>query len=163
VVANVLSTCPIRGAMTLFGNSLATTVNVGSGGSVQNIRGTVRIENEPSFTTLNVDDQSDPRTPTLLLHTFTPPRPTQVSRIRVLPPAEIDFHCADSPVFPYPTLFRSVVANVLSTCPIRGAITLFGNSSATTVNVGNNGSVQNIRGTLTIQSSQGLTALTVDN
>src|SRR5262249_48862462 len=88
VVANVLSTCPIRGALTLFGNSLATTVNVGSGGSVQNIRGRLRIENEPSFTTVNVNDQSGPGNRTVTIDNFTPAGDSEFGRIRGLAPAE---------------------------------------------------------------------------
>src|SRR5262249_21461173 len=100
---------------------------------------------------------------TVTIDNFTPAGDSEFGRIRGLAPAEIDFECADTQDVNIRTGTGTVVANVLSTCPIRGALTLFGNSSATTVNVGNNGSIQNIRGALTIQSSQGLTALTVDN
>jgi hypothetical protein len=62
------------------------TVNVGDG-SVQNIFGTVDIENPPSLTTLNIDDSNDMTGRIATLNTFTPAGDTPFVAIAGLTPA----------------------------------------------------------------------------
>src|SRR5262249_39909820 len=49
------------------------TVNLGLGGSVQGILGSVTIENPPNVTSINVDDSADTVPRSIALFTFTPP------------------------------------------------------------------------------------------
>jgi hypothetical protein len=76
------------------------TVNVGNGGSVQNILGTLNIENPPSFTTLTLDDSADSTGRTVWLNTFTSGSDTPWASITGLAPAAINYEQNDivSPV-----------------------------------------------------------------
>jgi hypothetical protein len=64
-----------NGTLNIIGNggSGHDVVNLGySYNTVQNINGTVNIENPPSYNTIHVDDSADPFTRTATLTTFTP-------------------------------------------------------------------------------------------
>jgi hypothetical protein len=139
------------GGTTIFGHG-SDTVNVGDAGSVQNIAGPLTIENEPNYTTININDQSDSGNRTAILDNFTPSGETQFGRIQDLAPAAITFDGTDARDVNISTGTGTVVVNVLSTCPIVGTLSLLGHSNNTTVNVGNGGSLQDIHGSLTIQN-----------
>lgn len=57
-VVNVLSTFPNQ-PVTLNNTGGEEVVNIGSGGSVQNIRSDLQINNSPSYTTVNINNGSD--------------------------------------------------------------------------------------------------------
>jgi hypothetical protein len=162
-IVNVLATAALPGgSTTLFGHG-SDTVNVGNLGSVQNIAGSLTIENPPNYSTVNVFDQNDNTNHTVTLDNFT--SGGVYGRIQGLAPAAISYRCADARDVNIHTSFGSatVVVNVLSTRPILGNLTLFGHSSDTTVNIGNAGSVQDIQGNLTIQNPPYYTTVNVDD
>jgi hypothetical protein len=136
------------------------TVNVGSGGSVQGIRGAVSIENPPSFTTLNVDDSADPAARTATLSTITPAGDSPWGTITGLAPAAINFEYADTSSVHLTTGRVGDTVNVLAT----GVPTyLSSGGGRDTVNVGSGGSVQGIRGAVSIENPPSLTTLNVDD
>jgi hypothetical protein len=154
--------------LTFFGGSnlfISTdTVNVGEGGSVQNIAGALTIEDPPAYANVNVDDQHDDGNRTVTIDNFTPVGDTEFGRIVGLAPAAIDFECNDTGSVLVNTGSSAVTVNVLSTFQIRNALTLSGHSLNTTVNVGSNGSVQGILGTVNIDSApSSYTALRVND
>jgi hypothetical protein len=154
--------------LTFFGGAglfqPADTVNVGEGGNVMGILGTLTVEDPPGFATLNVNDQSDERSLRATIDNFTTPGDTEFGRIVGLAPAAINFEIDDTNGVLVNTGTGTVTVNVLSTGQIRDALTLSGHALNTTVNVGNNGSVQGIRGPLHIQSApSSYTALSVDD
>src|SRR5262249_27605819 len=68
------------------------TVNVGDAGSVQDVLGTLNIENPTSTTTLNIDDSADTTVlPNVALDTFTPSGDTPWGSITGLAPAVINY------------------------------------------------------------------------
>ena len=73
------------------------TVNIGSGGSVQGIRGTVYIENQPAETAINIDDSTDSFARTTTLGTYTPSGDSDWGYITGLSPyANINYEYADT-------------------------------------------------------------------
>jgi hypothetical protein len=153
----------LAGVTTIYGNHGNDTVNVGNLGSVQNIAGPLTIENDPDYTTINVYDNADSVNRTVALDNFTPLGDAEFARIVGLAPAAISFECADVRDVNIHTGTGTEVVYVLSTSPIQGALTLLGHSSNTAVNVGNFGSVQDIRANLTIQNPPSYTAVNVDD
>jgi hypothetical protein len=157
---NVLGT----GVPTTIFNQAPATVNVGSGGSLQGILGPLSVENPSSFTALNVDDENDPASRTVFLINFTPAGDTEWGSILGLTPFPIDFECQDMSGVDVTTGTGAVTVNVLSTCPLGlgGTLTVLNNSNST-VNVGNAGRVQAIRGPLMVANHPGYTTLNVDD
>src|SRR5439155_571707 len=72
------------------------TVNIGSGSSVQNILGSLNIENPPSFSTINVDDSNDAGARTVTFGTFTPSGDSAWGSITGLAPAAINYEYIDT-------------------------------------------------------------------
>jgi len=94
-IVNVAST-GVGVTTNLVSNGGHDTVNVGSSGSVQSIRGTLNIENPPWFTTLNINDSADTAARTAFLSTFTPSfDPVPWGSITGLAPASINFAWGD--------------------------------------------------------------------
>jgi hypothetical protein len=153
---NVLRT-DYSAPVTIVGSS-HDTVNVGVGGSVQEIEGNVTIKNPPSFTAINVDDSADTAPSDVILSTFTPPGDTAWGSIRGLAPATISYKYADTSSLTVHTGAAATV-HVQST---RVATMLVGNGPAT-VDVGDGGSVQGILGDLTIENPPSYTTLNVDD
>jgi hypothetical protein len=153
---NVHSTCA---PITLFGNSLNTTVNVGNAGSVQGIVGDLTVENPPSFTTLNVDDSLDATARTVTLDTFMPTGDGPFGRITGLAPATINYEYLDTSSLSVSTGGFHSTLNVLST----GVPTKLFGYDYNTVNVGDAGSVQGILGDLTVENTPSFTTLNVDD
>jgi hypothetical protein len=136
------------------------TVNVGSGGSVQDVLGTLNIENPPSFWTINVDDSADTAARTVTLDTFTPSGDTPWGSITGLAPAPINYEYNDTTALNLTTGTQADTVNVRAT----GATTnLFNGGGGDVVNVGSAGSVQNILGALRVDNNPSLTTLTVDD
>ncbi len=140
---NVLRT--LAAAPVSIASTGTATVNVGTGGSVQSIQGSVTITNPPSFTTVNVDDSADSGTRTATLDTTTIGG-LAYGRLSGLAPAQILFKYSDTNTATIQTGTGTEVVNILATGK---PTTVLAHSNATTVNVGN-GSVQNIAATLTL-------------
>jgi hypothetical protein len=152
----------------LSSNGGADTVNVGNGGTVQDILGDLYIENPPWFTTLNIDDSADPIAHTVQLSTITPGfDPVPWGSITGLAPAAISYEYADTSSVHLTTGFGGDTVNVLATgangLPGGVATYLSSNGGADTVNVGNGGTVQDILGDLYIENPPWFTTLNIDD
>ncbi len=157
-VVNVAATGP-RG-LNLIGHSAHTTVTLGSAGSVQGIQGEVTVSNPPSLTDLYVYDDSDSGNRTVAVGD-DPADPTY-GQIIGLAPGPIYYHYGDVTAVDVHTGTGTETVNLTATGS-RG-VNLIGHSAHTTVNVGNAGSVQQIRGEVTVSNSAGFgTDLTVDD
>jgi hypothetical protein len=132
------------------------TLNVGNNGSVQGILGPVTSTNPPDYTTINVDDSADP-TP----HTVTVGNgaTSEFGVIHGLAPADINFKYADTAQVTISTGTGGNTVNVLAT----GVTTNLIGHGSDTVNIGNNGSVQGIWGTLNITNPPSYTTINVDD
>jgi hypothetical protein len=138
----------------------ATTVNIGQNGTVGGIASDVNIENPPNFTTVNVDDSADGVAHTVTLGTFTPKGDTNWGYISGLATAHINYEYADTRSVNLTTgPVAGSVINVLAT----GVTTNLTGKARTTVNVGNNGLIQGILGSLNIENPPSFTTLTVDD
>jgi Ca2+-binding RTX toxin-like protein len=135
-------------------------VNVGNAGSVQGIQGTLTIENPPAHDTIIIDDSADTTPRTTTLDTFTPPGDTGFGSVTGLAPGTINYEYADTSSVTIAT--GNVAGNVVNVLATGATTNLFGNA-ATTVNVGNNGSVQGIFGAVHVINPPSFTALNVDD
>ncbi len=149
----------------LISHGLAT-VNVGNGGSVAGIQGTLNIENPPLHTVVNVDDSADTTAGTVTLSTLgTNPADSEGNsdtwgQISGLAPANINYEYADTSSLTIQT--GSVGGNIVDVLGT-GATTNLVSNGAATVNVGNNGSVQGITGDLNIENPPAETIINVDD
>jgi hypothetical protein len=89
---NVLGT----GVPTNVFNSGAATVNVGDGGSVAGIQGTLNLENEPNYDIVNINDQNDVVGRTATVDTVTRTGDTSLGRLTGLAPAAITWDYFDT-------------------------------------------------------------------
>jgi hypothetical protein len=138
-------------------------VNVGNGGSLQNIRGPVNVY----ATTLTIDDQFDPNLRSLTVDNFGQ-GVDEFARFTGLAPngVPISAHCASTSNITVRTGSGKVVTDVVSTAPLgpngAGVLTLEGHSPETYVSVlSNDHTVRGIRGTLRITNSRAYTGLYV--
>jgi autotransporter-associated beta strand protein len=145
------------GGTTLEGHSANTTVIVGIG-SVQNVLGTLNIDNPPSYTTININDSTD-STPHSNITLSTVALWGEISG---LAPANIYYKDADTRSLTIKTGTAS--GNIINVQATDGIATtnLVGNGP-TTVNVGNAGSVQAIAGTLSIENPPNYTTLNIND
>jgi hypothetical protein len=168
---NVLATGP--GVTNLFGPSPVfllfpthITVNVGNGGSLVDISGTLNIENPSGSSDITVDDSADTSASTFTLSTLgANPADTQGDsdtwgQISGLPGGGlINYEYPDTPSLTFKTGWRATV-NVLAT----GVTTNLVGNGPTTVKVGNStDGVQDVAGTLNIENPPALTTVTVDD
>jgi hypothetical protein len=116
------------------GGSGNDIVTVGTGGSVQNIRGTVSVENPPSLTALVVDDSGDPVYHTLIHDSFTPAGDSAFGRITGLAPAAIEYEYNDTRTATIRSGSGGV--NVLVASSGEPVITLIGNPAGVNTLVG---------------------------
>jgi autotransporter-associated beta strand protein len=157
-IVNVYSTGPL--GVSLEGHSSSTTVNVGNG-NVQNIRGTVSIENAPSYTTINIDDSADASARTTTLGTYTPFGDAPWGYISGLAPVDIHYEYEDTSSLTIRTGKAS--GNVIRVWEDGVPTNLIGNSTAS-VNIGDGlVGVQNILGTLNIENPPSVTTIWIDD
>src|SRR5205823_12035056 len=78
-----------RGELDLnsYASNNVFTVNVGSGGSVQDIRGAVTVTADRGYITLNINDQLDSGRRVPIIDNYTPAGDTEYTRVRDLAPA----------------------------------------------------------------------------
>jgi hypothetical protein len=157
--------------VTSVGNDTVTLGN----GSVQGIQGPVFITNPPAYSTLNIDDSAD-----------TTGRSVRITEggIAGLSPAGINYHQADlkalniyggsgyntfyvtnTPSNPFVTtnLHSGNGVNVVNVQGTTGPLNVVGGGYGDQVNIGDNGSVQGILGTVTVTNPPSYTALNVDD
>jgi hypothetical protein len=139
----------------LIGHSGATTVNVGNAGSLAGIQGALDISNPPSYTTLTVDDSADSTVHNNVVVTD--------SSITGLAPAIIGYRQSDLRALNINTGTGTNTVNVQSTPASALHTALVGHSVATTVNVGNAGSLSGIQSTLDLSNATSGTTVVVDD
>jgi len=157
---NTVNVLDVVRPLNLEGHSGTTTVNVGRSGSLQSIVSPVSITNPPAWTTLNVDDSADSATHNNVVVT--------AGSITGLAPATINYLQSDLRALNISTgtgsntIFVPSTPNNVITFPHTA---LIGHSGATTVNVGNAGSLSGIQGALDVSNppAGGYTALNVDD
>jgi hypothetical protein len=141
----------------LIAHSVATTVNVGNAGSLSGILGELDITNPPSYNAINVDGSADAPNHNDVVVT--------ASSITGLATAPITYQPNGITALNISTGTGTNTVNVRST-PFDlsfPATTLIGHSAATTVNVGNAGSLSGILGELDVSNATSLTRLNVDD
>ena len=143
---NVLAT----GVTTNISDGGYDVVNVGDGGSVQGILGTLNLQDPPSYNTINVNDSADTTARTVTLSTYSSGGYNWGS-ITGLAPAAINYKYFDTSSVNITTGSAADTVNVLAT-----GVTTYLNSSGSqeTVNVGSDGSVQGILGDLFVENPQ---------
>ena len=143
---NVLAT----GVTTNISDGGYDVVNVGDGGSVQGILGTLNLQDPPSYNTINVNDSADTTARTVTLGTYSSGGYNWGS-ITGLAPAAINYKYFDTSSVNITTGSAADTVNVLAT-----GVTTYLNSSGSqeTVNVGSDGSVQGILGDLFVENPQ---------
>jgi hypothetical protein len=162
------------------GSPTYDVINVGNAGSVQNIQGPVTIYGWPNDTQLNVDDSADltGRSMTISAGAITGLAPAainyQTDALNILtvyggPGANI-FTVTGTPSNPYWDVVTTLYPGygVLKTVNVRGTtapLVIDGRSNPTydLINVGNAGSVQGIRGAVTVYGWPNDTQLNVDD
>ena len=107
---NVLAT----GVTTNISDGGYDVVNVGNGGSVQGILGTLNLQNPPSFNTINVNDSADTTARTVTLSTYSSGGANWGS-ITGLAPAAINYKYFDTSSVNITTGSAADTVNVLAT------------------------------------------------
>jgi hypothetical protein len=156
-VINVLGTGVSTGIVT----SSFATVNIGNGGSVAGIQGTLYIESPLAFNTININDSADSTVQTVQMGTWTPVGDTNWGYIASLGgAANINYEYADTENVTLQTGTASGnVINVLGT----GVSTSIVTNNGATINIGNGGSVAGIQGTLYIESASGSNTININD
>ena len=135
-------------------------INIGSGGSVQQINGTVSIEDPPSFATINVDDSADPTARNVTLDTFTPSGDSAWGSITGLAPASINYEYFDTHSV---SITTGTAADTVAVHATGVSTNLSSGGGHDAVTVGSGGSVQGIGGTLNIENPPSLSTINVDD
>jgi RTX calcium-binding nonapeptide repeat (4 copies) len=134
-----------------------STVNVGSQGSVQDIKGDLSVNNSPSFTTLKIQDALDNVARNITLRNLD----SNWGTIEHLAPANISYKYADTDSV---TINMSHISGNVVGVWESGATTNLINDASATVNVGDGlVGVQSILGALNIQNPQLSTAINIDD
>jgi hypothetical protein len=143
------------------------TVNVGNAGSVQDVLGTLNIENPSSFNVINLDDSADPNAVTATVRTLgTNSSDSQGNsdpwgQVVGLAPGTINFEYGDTSSVTVQTgTSGSDVVNVQQT---QVATNVIGHALGMTVNVGSAGSVAGIQSPLTIEDPASFSNVNVDD
>jgi hypothetical protein len=152
---NVLGT----GTTTNIFNSAAATINVGNSGSVAGIQGALNLENEPSFDTVNINDQNDTTTETVTLSTITRSADTSLGAVNGLGASQITWDYNDTSAVNLNLGSGASTVNVLGT----GVTTNIFNSAAATINVGNSGSVAGIQGQLNLENEPSFDTVNIND
>ncbi len=123
------------------------TVNVGTAGSVQSIKGAVSFGPSATFSQININDGSDTANDTVTFSSYTPSGDTAWGSITGLAPAAINYRYANTGAMVVNAGTGSVTFNVQAT----GSPLYLGNAGTGTVNVGNANNVQGIAASLTVE------------
>jgi hypothetical protein len=151
-VINVQST---DGPLTVSGAFSGSAVNVGLNGSVQGITGTLTIRNPANHNTINVDDSADATARTVTVGDAG----GGFSLVHGLAPADVLFAYAETNSVTVSTGTGGNTVNVQATAV---ATNLIGHGRDT-VNVGQAGSVQGIRGALNVTNPPSFSSLNVND
>jgi hypothetical protein len=161
--SNVIDVLATGTPTSIFANG-STAVNVGNAGSLAGILGNLNLYNAPSYNTITVDDSADPYTGTAILSTIAGPADGDGDSDTMgsisLAGALVNYEYNDTATV---TLDTGIAPNNVVDIQATGTTTnIFANGLAT-VNVGQNGSVAGIQGTLSLFNPFGLSSVTVDD
>lgn len=136
-------------------------VNLGENGSMAGILGSMTLSNAAGSQTLvNLFDQNRTGARTVTLDNYT--TDAEYARITGLTGATIYTRCVDTSLVQIFNGSGAVTTNVLSTCAGLG-MNVTGNGAGHVVNLGNAGSVQGIRGAVSLSNTGGRTEVNVNN
>jgi hypothetical protein len=124
-IVNVLGT----GVLTNLFNVAAATVNIGSGDSVADIQGALRLENELGYDTVFINDQADTTARTAIIDTLFRDRDTPLGRLTIHGVAPITWDDPYTSSVTVNTGSGGAAVTVLSTSPTT-AVTVNGNPAA---------------------------------
>jgi hypothetical protein len=141
----------------LFNNALAT-VNVGNANSIAGIVGTLNLENEPSFDTVNINDQTDAAAHTAVIDTVTRVMETSLGRLTGIT-AAITWDYFDTSAVNINFGSGTTTVNVLGT----GVTTNLFNNGGATVNVGNANSIAGIVGPLNLENEPSFDTVNIND
>jgi hypothetical protein len=167
VKGGTLSTLNVQatGVTTNFVGGSATAVNVGSGGSAQGIQGPLNLENATTAAnTIVLDDGGDATARVVTLSAFAPnPADAQGNtdpwgKVSGLA-ADVNYEYADTASL---TILGGTGGGSLA-AQATGVTTTFVGGGATTVAVGQAGSVQNIQGALNLENPAAKNTVTLDD
>jgi hypothetical protein len=134
--------------VTVFGDALNDVDNVGdTTNHVQGIRATVLLENEPSYSTVNVYDQGDTAARTVTLSTVQRQGDTSLGQVTGLGAAAIQWDYYDTTAVNLNLGAGASTVNVLGT----GVTTNIFNNGYATINIGN-GTIAGIQGALNLEN-----------
>jgi hypothetical protein len=157
------------------------TVNIGYQSSVQGILGTVTINNPPTYTTINVEDSSDTsaRTVTVTNASITGLAPAAINFVQsdlanltILGGSGANtFNVLNTPnngQHPVTTLHTGAGGSTVNVRATAGALTIDGDGSTITVNVGSqapslNGTMANINGAVSVTNTSSTSTLSLDD
>jgi hypothetical protein len=155
---NVLATSGTL-AVNAQGGGGNDVVNLGNAGSVSSIQAAVTLENEPSFNTVNIFDQSDTTAHTATLDSFTPAGESLFGRLQGIGAAPITWDYNDTSAVNINFGIGTTVVNVLGT----GVTTNLFNRGTPTINVGNANSVSGIQGTLNLENEPSFDTVNIND
>jgi hypothetical protein len=154
------------------------TVNVGSGGSVQSIRGPLTVSDGVDYAILNIDDSADPASRTVVLSdlSISGLAPAAITYVRVgslsvkggsggnsFTIANTPGTTSNNPVAVTTSLDSGSGVDTVNVQATTGRLNLTTSGGRDTVNVGLGGSVQGILGAVSVTNPPSYTALTVDD
>jgi hypothetical protein len=135
--------------LTVFGGARDDVDNLGDTfNRLQGIQGTVLLENEPSFSTVNINDQGDAAGRFVFLNSIQRTGDSSVGEVSGLGAADIQWDYADTSAVNLNLGPGDSTVNVLGT----GVTTNVFNSARAAIDVGNGGSVQGIQGALHLEN-----------
>jgi hypothetical protein len=162
------------GVPTRVNDSTSVAVTVGNQGSVQGISGSLSIEGPNTSSTITVDDSADSIPHFTYLDPFVPAGDTPWGSIVGLAPAEIDYEYADTKSLTVDTgpggggvyvratgVPTALVGNGASFRDGNGGGS--GPGATVLIDIGNNGTVEQIDGPLTIENPPGSDTISVDD
>jgi hypothetical protein len=144
-------TVNVLGLSTLLnvnGGNGGDVVNVGNAGSLSGIAGTLNLENEPNYNTVNINDQNDSAGHTAVLDTVTRSGETSLGRLTGLGAPVITWDYYDTTAVNIYFGSGTATVNVQGT----GVTTNLFNTAATTVNIGASNSIAGITGPLNLEN-----------
>ncbi len=156
-VLNVLGT----GVATNIVTKGAATVNIGNGGSVAAIQGTLYIECPPASNTININDSADSTARTVQIGTWTPFGDTNWGYIAGLGgAANINFEYADTGGVTIDGPSKASTYNIWGTGV---ATTVNAGAGNDTFNLGVGNSLGGLQGTLTVNGGGGTNTVTAND
>jgi hypothetical protein len=141
------------------GGSGTDVVNVGNAGSLPGIAGTLNLENEPSYTTVNINDQADGAAHTAVIDTVTRFGDTSLGRLTGIGSAVITWDYYDTSAVNINFGSGTTTVNVLGT----GVPTNLFNNGLATVNIGNANSIAGIQGVLNLENEPNFDTVNIND